>query len=195
VDGLTLQRHADGVPQPMAAAAALVEELARAAAHVHKRGIVHRDLKPANVLLGAADEEDHPYGLPKLTDFGLALHFSRDPGGTPAPGTAGAVVGTPSYMAPEQAAGNPAVGPAADLWSLGAILYELLTGRPPFRGANLHETLEQVQTADPVPPRSLLPEIPAELEAVCLKCLARDPAGRYASATDLVKALHRFLNA
>jgi serine/threonine protein kinase len=193
VDGLTLQGHTGGAPQPIAAAVALVEELARAAAHVHKRGIVHRDLQPANVLLGPADEEDRPYGLPKLTDFGLSLRLNRGRGDPSAPSPSTAVVGTPSYMAPEQAAGDSAVGPAADLWALGAILYELLTGRPPFRGAGPIETLEQVRTADPDPPRSLRPETPAELEAICLKCLEKDPQKRYASAEGLADDLERWL--
>jgi serine/threonine protein kinase len=193
VDGPTLLAHAGGAPQPVAAAAALVEELARAAAHVHKRGVVHRDLKLANVLLAPGDDEEgRPYDVPKLTDFGLALRLRGEP---PDSADAGPIiVGTPSYMAPEQAAGE-AVGPAADLWSLGAILYELLTGRPPFRGAGVRETLEQARTATPLAPRELRPDVPAELEAICLKCLSRDPAGRYASATELARAVHRFRDA
>ncbi|HEY1376595.1 MAG TPA: serine/threonine-protein kinase, partial [Gemmataceae bacterium] len=182
LDGGTLAQKIAGVPQPPAEAAAVVEALARAMQHAHEAGVVHRDLKPANVLL-AAD------GTPKVADFGLA----RQEGGQ---GTrTGDLIGTPSYMAPEQAAGRAHhSGPATDVYALGAILYECLTGRPPFRGATLVETLEQVQTQPVTLPRAVVPAVPAELEAVCLKCLSKTPADRYPSAGELAADLRRFLD-
>ncbi len=181
LDGGTLAQKIAGQPQPPAEAAAVVEALARAMQHAHEAGVVHRDLKPANVLL-AAD------GTPKVADFGLA----RQEGGL---GTrTGDLVGTPSYMAPEQAAGRAhQSGPATDVYALGAILYECLTGRPPFRGATLVETLEQVQTQPVTPPRTVVPTVPADLEAVCLKCLSKAPADRYPTAGELADDLRRFL--
>ena len=141
-------------------------------AEAHRQGIVHRDLKPANILLT-------PDGAPKIADFGLAKLLDVESGLT----RTDSVLGTPSYMAPEQAEGKTEdVGPAADVYALGAILYELLTGRPPFRGATVLETLEQVKTAEPVPPSRLVPGLPRDLETICLKCLQKDPAKRYASA-------------
>jgi serine/threonine protein kinase/WD40 repeat protein len=146
--------------------------------------VVHRDLKPANVLLA----ED---GTPKVSDFGLAKRLE---GSTDLTAT-GAVVGTPSYMAPEQAAGEgKRVGPAADVYALGAVLYECLTGRPPFRAATALDTLMQVLTDTPVPPSRLRPGIPAELEAICLRCLEKRPARRFGSAAELAEALRRFLD-
>ena len=135
-------------------------------AEAHRQGVVHRDLKPANVLLT-------PDGTPKVTDFGLAKQLDVESGLT----QTGSVLGTPSYMAPEQAEGKTReIGPAADVYALGAILYELLTGRPPFRGATVLETLQQVKTAEPVPPSRLVPGLPRDLETICLKCLQKDPA-------------------
>src|SRR5262249_22937193 len=146
-----------GVPQPPRQAAELVRTLAEAVEHAHAQGVVHRDLKPANVLL----TED---GQPKISDFGLARH--ERPGVT----VTGDVLGTPSYMAPEQAAGgNQAVGLAADVWALGAILYECLTGRPPFKAATPLETLEQVRSQEPVAPQQLQGKTPRDLNTICLK--------------------------
>jgi tRNA A-37 threonylcarbamoyl transferase component Bud32 len=162
-------------------AATLVETLARALAHAHDRGIVHRDLKPANVLR-AAD------GTWKVTDFGLAKRLDA-PGHT----ETGAFLGTPAYAAPEQARGqNPEVGPAADIYALGVLLYECLTGRPPFNDPDLMETLRQVSDAEPVSPRQLQPRVPRDLETICLKCLRKEPGKRYASATELADDLGRF---
>jgi serine/threonine protein kinase len=203
VTGGTLQKRLAGTPQPVRPAAHLVEVLARAIHFAHQRGIVHRDLKPGNVLLAPAPEGGSSildpdaarvaalYGVPKVTDFGLAKRLEDDAQHT----RSGDILGTPSYMAPEQAGGQAAAaGPATDVYALGAILYELLTGRAPFKGATTFETIQQVRTADPVPPGRLRPRLPRDLERICLKCLEKDPRRRYATALDLAADLRRHLN-
>ncbi|HEY8505814.1 MAG TPA: protein kinase, partial [Gemmataceae bacterium] len=183
VGGGSLAQKAGGQPQPARDAAHLVETLARAMDFAHRRGVVHRDLKPANVLL----TED---GVPKITDFGLAKCLGDTSGQT----RTGALVGTPSYMAPEQARGGlKEVGPAADVYALGAILYELLTGRPPFAKATAMDTVMAVLADEPVPPGQLRPGVPRDLETVCLKCLRKEPGARYPSAAALAEDLHCFL--
>jgi WD40 repeat protein/serine/threonine protein kinase len=183
VEGGSLAQKLDGTPQPPRAAAELVETLARTMQAAHDRGVIHRDLKPANVLLTAD-------GTPKIADFGLAKQLDVDAGHTPS----GAILGTPGYMGPEQARGHTgAIGPPADVYGLGAILYECLTGRPPFKGATTLDTILQLLRDEPLPPRQLVPLVPRDLETVCLKCLAKEPARRYASAAALAEDLQRFL--
>jgi serine/threonine protein kinase/tetratricopeptide (TPR) repeat protein len=218
--GITLAQWLRERAEPVSwdEAAALVATLADAVQHAHSRGVLHRDLKPANVLLQTDQEKGRPgegeegrrgdkgttelspsrllpvslSGLvPKIADFGLAKIVT----GTPATATrSGAVVGTPSYMAPEQARGeSKSISTAADVYGLGAILYELLTGRPPFEAGTALETLLQVMNAEPVPPRRLRPKLPRDLETVCFKCLQKEPGRRYASAVALADDLHHFL--
>jgi tetratricopeptide (TPR) repeat protein len=181
--GGSLDKRLGGTPWDVRPAARLVATLAGAVAAAHEAGVVHRDLKPGNVLL----TEDN---TPKVTDFGLAKRLDEQ-----AHTRTGVVLGTPSYMAPEQAGGAKEVGPAADVYSLGAILYELLTGRPPFKGATAHETLQQVPTQNPVAVRQLQPRVPRDLETICLKCLEKSPRQRYATARALADDLGRFLGA
>jgi WD40 repeat protein/tRNA A-37 threonylcarbamoyl transferase component Bud32 len=180
--GGSLAAKLNGTPLPPAQAAPLVEALARAMQVGHDAGIIHRDLKPANVLL-LSD------GTPKVTDFGLAKKLDDAAGQT----ASGAIMGTPSYMAPEQAEGkSKEIGPAADVYALGAVLYELLTGRPPFKAATSLDTVLQVLSEEPVPPGRLVAKLPRDLETICLKCLHKDPAKRYARAADLADDLQRF---
>jgi WD40 repeat protein len=201
--GGSLEQKLNGTPLPPARAAALVEPLARAVDAAHRKGVVHRDLKPANVLLAGepgpvragsatpagADGTGLAGLVPKITDFGLAK-FVGEAGQT---GT-GAVMGTPSYMAPEQAEGkSKEIGPAADVYALGAVLYECLTGRPPFRAATAFETIVQVLNEEPVPPRQLNAGVAKDLETVCLKCLRKEPDKRYVSAADLADDVARWL--
>jgi hypothetical protein len=180
--GGSLAQKLAGTPLPPREAAVLVETLARAMQAAHDKGVIHRDLKPANVLLA----ED---GTPKVTDFGLAKKL--DEAGRTA---SGAVMGTPSYMAPEQAGGrSKELGPACDVYALGALLYECLTGRPPFQAPTHLDTLLQVVSDDPVRVRALQPKVPRDLETICLKCLRKEPGKRYGSASALAEDLRRFL--
>ncbi len=185
LEGGSLTKKLNGAPMPPGEAAALLEVLAKAIHYVHGRGFVHRNLKPHGILF-AAD------GTPKVTDFGLARWLKADSG---VPEVEGEVVGTPSYMAPEQAAGRVgAIGPATDVFGLGAILYECLTGRPPFRGPTVMETLQRVLAWEPVPPRSLNRQADREIEGVCLRCLQKKPVDRYASAQEVADDLRRYLD-
>jgi WD40 repeat protein/serine/threonine protein kinase len=214
IAGGSLAQRLDGTPLPARTAAALVAEVARAVQYAHEQGIVHRDLKPANILLDfrfsiddsrwegqeagadrAAIENrkskiENPIGNPKITDFGLAKQLDSAVGAT----RSGAVMGTPSYMAPEQAGGRvKEVGPAADVYALAAILYELLTGRPPFRAETPLDTILLVLSQEPVPPTQLQPKVPRDLDTICLKCLQKDPRRRYPSAAALADDLERYL--
>jgi serine/threonine protein kinase len=178
--GGSLEKRLGGQPQRPDMAASLIEALARGIHAAHQKGVIHRDLKPANVLLA----ED---GTPKITDFGLVKRLD-----TPGQTSLGVVLGTPSYMAPEQAGGQLEIGPAADIYALGAVLYELLTGRPPFRAATALDTVLQVLDKQPVPPSQLTPNVPPVLEAICLRCLQKAPEDRYASALELAEALRDY---
>jgi WD40 repeat protein len=208
VDGGSLADKLDGTPHSPRAAAELMVQVALAAHAAHQRGIIHRDLKPGNILLVSGGVESgewskdapthhsllstlHSPLVPKIADFGLAKIFQ---GGSDSPTLSGAILGTPSYIAPEQARGESnAIGPAADVYALGAILYELLTGHPPFKAATPMGTLQQVLHHDPVSPRRLQPVVPRDLETVCLKCLEKDPRRRYSGADVLAADLQRFL--
>jgi eukaryotic-like serine/threonine-protein kinase len=183
VEGQSLaQRLAAGPLLPRQAAALLVK-VAEAIEYAHSRGVIHRDLKPGNILLDRS-------GNPRVTDFGLAKKLHSDSGLT----GSGQIMGTPSYMPPEQAGGDRgAVGPAADVYALGATLYALVTGRPPFQAATAMDTVLQVIGAEPVPPRRLNPALERDLETICLKCLEKEPAKRYPSAAALGEDLQRFL--
>jgi WD40 repeat protein/serine/threonine protein kinase len=219
VDGGNLAEALDGKPSPPRQAAELLATVADAVQAAHARGILHRDLKPANVLLASADVAAslqladsashesascnlaattegklqtrlHDKVIPKLTDFGLAKQLEGTSGLT----ETGMIMGTPSYMAPEQAAGhNRDLGPPADVYALGAILYEMLTGRPPLVGPTPMDTLTQVLEREPVPPRRLQPQVPRDLETICLKCLQKMPSRRYGTADELAGDLRRFL--
>ena len=183
VEGRNLAQVAAGRPVAARTAAEWLKAIAEAVQFAHQRGVLHRDLKPQNIMLDAA-------GRPRVTDFGLAKNLGSDSTLT----NTGAVMGSPCYMSPEQARGsNDLVGPASDIYSLGAILYELLTGRPPFRGASPMDTLSQVVRDEPPRPRSLNPGAPVDLETICLKCLEKEPVRRYPTARELEADLGRFL--
>jgi tetratricopeptide (TPR) repeat protein/tRNA A-37 threonylcarbamoyl transferase component Bud32 len=182
VDGGTLQYQLGGKTQPPKEAAMMIETLARAMYCAHELGIIHRDLKPANVLVTSN-------GILKISDFGLAKRLEDDSGQT----RSGALMGTPSYMSPEQARGDTRdIGPAADQYALGAMLYEMITGRPPFQGASILDTLEQVRTHEPVPPSRLQPTVPRDLETICLRCLQKEIGKRYENTRALAEDLRRF---
>jgi len=201
VEGGSLADRLNGTPWPARPAAELVAALARAMHYAHQRGVIHRDLKPANILLQIADcrlQIDNKSAIcnlqsaiPKITDFGLAKQIDSSAGRT----RTGAVMGTPSYMAPEQGGGkSKEIGPACDTYALGALLYELLAGRPPFRAETPLDTIRQVIDSEPLPPSRLQPKLPRDLETICLKCLEKSPARRYASAGALADDLQRFLD-
>ena len=216
LDGVSLDRHLAGKPQPFESSASLIETLARAVHCAHLRGIIHRDLKPGNIILGSEfgvrSSDFRASGVvpavtssgvtrarlptphaevhtPKLLDFGLAKRLEGE-----SCTHDGAVMGTPSYMAPEQALGKVReIGPAADVYALGAILFEMLTGRPPFVGATTIQTLVLVQNEEPTPPSRFRRRLPRDLEVICLKCLQKNPLQRYATAEALADDLHSFL--
>jgi WD40 repeat protein/serine/threonine protein kinase len=202
VSGGNLDQHLAGTPQEPQAAAQLTATLARAVHHAHQRGILHRDLKPANVLLQVVQNHDRQSGdasrvdlqraVPKIADFGLAKQCGVDADGRT---ESGMLLGTPSYMAPEQFSGMPGqLTPAVDVYGLGAILYQMLTGRPPFKGASPLSTLEQVKTQEPLAPRRFQRHISIDLESICLKCLEKEPRRRYATAEALADDLERCLS-
>ena len=182
IEGKDLARHLGRFVGDPRGAAAVMVVIAQAVHYAHRQALVHRDLKPSNILIDSA-------GLPHITDFGLV---KRTDGGASSLTASGAVLGTPSYMAPEQAAGGR-IGPAADIYSMGAILYQLLTGRPPFRAATVAETLAQLLEQEPIPPRQIRSSIPLDLERVCLECLEKQPEDRYPSAAAFASDLERFL--
>lgn len=182
LEGGSLDKKLTKMPQTPASTAQTIETLARAIHFAHQHGIMHRDLKPGNIMLGKN-------GQPKIGDFGLAKQFEKEITHT----RTGDILGTPTYMAPEQATGDSKViGPLSDVYALGVIFYEMLTGRPPFRGINTLETLKMICSKDPVSPRQLQPSIPRDLETICLKCMEKSPTRRYGSAADLAEDLLRF---
>ncbi|HEY7425973.1 MAG TPA: serine/threonine-protein kinase [Gemmataceae bacterium] len=180
-------------PIPVREAAALIATLAEAVQHVHERSVWHRDIKPSNILLQPREKpaaDGLPF-TPRLMDFGLAKLPQTETQNTPS----GMILGTPVYMAPEQATGRlQEIGPHTDVYSLGAVLYELLIGRPPFRGITSLEVLRQVTEDEPAPPRRLRGDVPRDAETICLKCLEKEPRARYGSAGELAEELRRFLS-
>jgi serine/threonine protein kinase len=204
VPGGSLDKFLDATPQAPKESAQLVATLADAMQAAHTQGIIHRDLKPANVLLQIdncrsmsekgknvqSSIDTLQSAIPRVTDFGLAKQTDAGSGIT----ASGAIMGTPSYMAPEQAEGKKSVGPAADIYALGAILYECLTGRPPFKAATSLDTILQVLSEEPVPPSRLQPKLPRDLETICLKCLHKEPTRRYPTAAALADDLRCYLD-
>lgn len=186
IEGGSLAAHLPRLRSDPRLGAGLVATVARTVHHAHQRGVLHRDLKPANVLL---DER----GQPHVTDFGLAKRLKPHPGEASLT-QKGMIVGTPSYMAPEQAGADAGISTAADVYSLGAILYELLAGQPPFRAATALETLVLLRECEPAAPRSLNRRVDRDLETICLKCLDKQPLRRYGSALALAEDLERWLN-
>jgi predicted Ser/Thr protein kinase len=182
IDGKSLKDEIAGKPQRFKNAAGMVETIALAMHYAHRHGIVHRDLKPENVLLSKD-------GVLKVMDFGLAKNLDSDSSQT----RTGTIMGTPNYMAPEQGRGEKQVGPLADVYALGAILYEMTTGRPPFLAATAVQTLTLLLNQEAVPPSQLQPNIPADLETITLKCLQKDPQKRYATAKELADDLRHFI--
>jgi WD40 repeat protein/tetratricopeptide (TPR) repeat protein/tRNA A-37 threonylcarbamoyl transferase component Bud32 len=183
VEGESLAQRLTAGPLRSRPAAELLGKVAEAIAYAHRRGVIHRDLKPANILIDGS-------GQPRVTDFGLAKKVQGDSHLT----ASGQIMGTPSYMPPEQAGGSRGeVGPAADVYALGATLYCMVTGRPPFQAATAMDTVLQVLGDEPVPPRRLNPAVDRDIETICLKCLEKDPARRYSSAAALGEDLRRFL--
>jgi eukaryotic-like serine/threonine-protein kinase len=199
VEGRSLAAVLREGPLPPRVAAGHARAIAQAMAAAHAARILHRDLKPSNILID-------PFDQPRITDFGLAKRFVADPSSSgeasdrsttvPADLTlTDQMLGSPNYLAPEVAAGpRSGIGPAADLFAIGAILYECLTGRPPFLAASLQETLLRIRDTDPVAPRLLDPKLPRDLETICLKCLEKEPSKRYPTAQALAEDLERFLN-
>ena len=204
--GGSLRNRLSGAPQSPEWSARLVEVLARAVDAAHQAGVVHRDLKPGNVLFTGASEDSHRRAadaswsadeIPKIADFGLAKarSLSADGNASDSLTRTGDILGTPSYMSPEQAAGRTdQIGPATDIYALGAILYELLTGRPPFQGVTVLDTLQHLAADDPIPPSRLQPRLTRDLEVICLKCLEKTVGRRYPTASALAADLERFLN-